>query len=88
MERNVVAENNKQQWLQKRSKHRRNKYGHIVGEVAENIDGIEISNAFNVQNQEKIKIQENSSNIQKMENTKDWVNKIFGKSEKKASKKK
>lgn len=68
-------------WVKRRSKYKRDKYGHILREVDEKTEEIETSNSFDVLNYEKNELQEKSSNNHKKESIKDWLNKTFSKSE-------
>lgn len=71
---------NMQQWLTKRNKNKRDKYGHILGEVEkENENEVDISNSFDALKDED---DDNSNELEKehnKESTRGWVNKSFGK---------
>lgn len=66
--------------MQRRSKYKKDHYGHIVGEVIEKEPEIETSNVFDVLNQEKAE-DHYSSIIKEKESTKDQVNKCFRKAD-------
>ncbi|KAF3660894.1 hypothetical protein FXO38_11997 [Capsicum annuum] len=78
------ASSRKDQWLQRRNKYNKDKYGHIVGEVQENGKEMEISNGFEALNQENKKLQETSIQ-QSKQSTKEWVNETFDKVEQKVA---
>ncbi|KAF3670243.1 hypothetical protein FXO38_07182 [Capsicum annuum] len=64
-------------WKLRRNKYKKDRYGHILGEIIDKAEDILTSNPFDVLNQEQQEI----SNTDTNESTKDWVNRSFGKGE-------
>ncbi|KAF3647189.1 hypothetical protein FXO37_20085 [Capsicum annuum] len=80
---------NEQQWLTRRNKYRRDKYGHIVGEIEEEKEeDLPESNTFAALSEDEDEGEkattkdsmEKQENIDHRQSTKEWVNNAFGKS--------
>ncbi|KAF3676960.1 hypothetical protein FXO38_04037 [Capsicum annuum] len=89
----VKGNTKNQHWLRIKNKYRRDKYGHILGEVEENKHKeVEVSNLFGVLEEQVDKVIHNSEGIQADKindkadkdklSTKEWVNETFSKSTK------